>query len=650
MSVSALLSSLPLSNRLATIARGAWLLPLVCTIACNGANSDQGDRPDDMWDPDQSGAITPPPEDSSTGNGDDSTTGDEHMTPGDDISTLRVWAPSEDDYVVEIDLVPHTMTLEFAAKAIWNDINESEEDITSKATFHVTNPAVGAFQGNVLHFAQFTEPGVHVTHVRASYVKDGKEYWDPKKTTLTVAAYRLSGDELDFFFILPNDGVDPVKPEEEPKNKPLRFSTDVKALDVFFGMDTTLSMGEEIKNLQDALGGQIIQGIQDQIPNTQFGVGAIEDFPVEGVGEDMPYGEEDCDSNDEADQPLDLLQKITGDAPAVQTAVNALANSKGKPIGCGYDLPESIIEGIYQIATGEGLTGPGATDVPAEPVGFRETLGAMPVIVPMTDAQSHAPGDADCGDWEQVSYKTPVEEVAHTRDEMYDALDDICARVVTIASVPVDDDGNEVNPNDTCGPVVDGAAHATASGALVPPSIWGPAADRPEGCPEDQCCTGIAGRGVAPNGDGQCPLVFRVSMLGEGLGDSIVTGLNMLTLYAPFDVNVELTGEPNSLDGVPLPDGKTSADFIKAIVTDGFEDKPLPELPDPTPNATNDGFLGVTPGTTVKFLITGHNDFLVQTDLPQIFKAKIKVSAGHCIDLDELTVQILVPPLPIQPE
>ena len=655
MPVSALLPPLAhyktVRNKAMKVARHSVTVglsvPLICAIACG--DTDSGGRPEgDQWEQSEPSNIIPPETpDTSTGDGQDTGTGT--PIPPDNISLLRVTAPSEDDYVVEIDLIPHTLTLDFIANAEWT--NGVIEDITEHATFEAENPAVGWFEGNVLHFEQFTEPGIHVTQIRARYVKDGVEYTNPDKTQLTVAAYRQSGDELDFFFILPFDDGVSNKPEAQPKPKPLRFSTDVKALDVFFAMDTTLSMGEEIENLQTALGGQIITELQTQIPNTQFGVGAIEDFPVKGEGEKMPYGEEECDSNDEADQPFDLLQVITADAPEVQKAVNALANSKGKPIGCGYDLPESIIEGIYQIATGEGLlAGPGATDVPADPVGFREKLGAMPVIVPMTDAMSHAPGDEDCGDWTQLSYKAPVDGVAHTRDDMYSALEDICARVVTIASVPVSDDGTETNPDDACGPVVDGAAHATETGALVPPSIWGPAADRPAECAENQCCTGIAGSGVAPNADGQCPLVFRVSMLGEGLGESIVTGLQMLTLYAPFDVNTELTGEPNSVDGVPLPGGKTSADFIQSIKTDGFEDQPFPELPDPTPNATDDGFLGVTPGTTVKFVVTGYNNFLEQTEDPQIFSAKIKVSAGHCIDLDELDVQILVPPIPYVPE
>ncbi|TPV96682.1 MAG: hypothetical protein B7733_03480 [Myxococcales bacterium FL481] len=647
MSVCALpFVALNLSRTL--LIRGAVAVPLVCSLAC-ASDSDPGRPSDDVWNPDATGAIIPPmTEGAETGLGDDddapgSSTG--FVPPDDDIALLEVYTEEDDDYLLEFDLVPHNATLSFIARARWNDGNH--EMVTDAARFEVSNPAVGTFEGNTLHFAQFTEPGVYVTRIRAFHDRDGKTYEDPGKTVLTVAAYRKTGDELDFFFILPYDGLEPETEEEKPQAQDLNFSTDVKALDVFFGMDTTLSMGEEIQNLQTSLGGQIISEIQTQIPNTQFGVGAFEDFPVEGVGEDMPYGEAECDSNDEADQPFDLLQTISDDTAAVQTAVNALANDEGDPIGCGYDLPESVIEGIYQVATGEGLAGPEATDVPATPVGFRETVGAMPVIVPMTDAMSHAPGDDDCGDWTQISYQSPVQEVAHSREEMYDALDDICARVVTIASVPVGEDGTETNPEDVCGPVVDGAAHAESSGALVPPSIWGAAADRPEGCAEDQCCTGIGGQGVAPNADGQCPLVFRVSMNGEGLGDSIVTGLKMLTLYAPFDVIVELTGETHDTAGNPLPNGMTSADFITSIVTNGFENKPLEELPDPVP--TDDGFLGVTPGTTVKFIVTGYNNFLVQTDVPRVFNAKIKVSAGHCIDLDELTVQILVPALPYVP-
>ena len=68
----------------------------------------------------------------------------------------------------------------------------------------------------------------------------------------------------------------------------------------------------------------------------------------------------------------------------------------GAPIGCGQDWPEAGIEGLYQVATGAGLTGPAPTSVPANTtgvggVGYR--AGTMPVVVTVTDAMMHGPNE-----------------------------------------------------------------------------------------------------------------------------------------------------------------------------------------------------------------------------------------------------------------
>ena len=48
------------------------------------------------------------------------------------------------------------------------------------------------------------------------------------------------------------------------------------------------------------------------------------------------------------------------------------------------------------------------------------------------------------------------------------------------------------------------------TGALVPPEAWD-VAMRPNGCSAGQCCTGQRGAGEAPDKNGLCPLVFKVS-------------------------------------------------------------------------------------------------------------------------------------------
>jgi len=72
---------------------------------------------------------------------------------------------------------------------------------------------------------------------------------------------------------------------------------------------------------------------------------------------------------------------------------------------------------------------------------------------------------------------------------------------------------------------------------------------------------------------------------------------------------------------------------------------PPPALPDPTFDATT--FHNVTPGTKVSFTVNAYNDFVMQTNTAQIFRATIRVLAGGCTALDQREVLILVPPTPI---
>ena len=72
---------------------------------------------------------------------------------------------------------------------------------------------------------------------------------------------------------------------------------------------------------------------------------------------------------------------------------------------------------------------------------------------------------------------------------------------------------------------------------------------------------------------------------------------------------------------------------------------PPPNLPNPTFDTAS--FHGVTPGTQVSFNVSAFNDFVMQTDQAQIFRATIRVLAGTCTPLDQRDVLILVPPQPI---
>ena len=500
-----------------------------------------------------------------------------------------------------------------------------DEDLSARVTWEVSNPAVGAMPGATLDIPAFNAVSVNVAQVTAKL--DGAQ----GLAQITVVAYRKTGVQQDFFFVLPYQ--DPAGPAQ----KPLAFGTAVPALDVFFNMDTTGSMIGEITNLRTALTGTVIPGIRTEVPDSQFGVGSFEDFPVQ------PYGSlagSDCGTGGVStpDQPFHLFQAVTDNITTVQTAMIAYAPTSG-PRGCGEDGPESQIESLYQIGTGAGLTAPAPTSVPANTtgvggVGFR--ADTLPVVVTVTDVLSHAPGETStCTD---IDYLGAVGAAAHTRAQAKTALGNICARSVGVASI-------EPSYPASCTGQADLEDFATATGARVPPAAWDVPA-RPTGCAAGQCCTNFNGTGRAPDASGLCPLVFLTDNQGTGLGTHIVTGIKMLTRFATFDVTSDKVGAAADVNGVPLPSPFTTADFIKQVIPQSFTlPPPPPNLPNPTYDAVS--FFGVTPGTEVRFFVRALNDFVPQTGDAQIFRATIRVLAGGCTALDQREVLILVPPTPI---
>lgn len=525
--------------------------------------------------------------------------------------------------ILELDLGAAGQQV-FTATGIFQD--GVDEDLSAQVTWASSNPAVGALAGATLMVPAFNAVSAETSRITASF--DGKV----GEAQITVVAYRQTGPATDFFFVLPYQ--DP----NGPRRKPLQFSTAIPELDVFFLMDTTGSMFGSITNLQSALTTTIVPGVRAAVANSQFGVGAYEDFPI------VPYGSlmgSECMRGGLAtpDQPFHLFQTITADLAAAQTGVGRLRTATG-PIGCGRDWPEAGIEALYQTATGDGLAGPAPTSVPANHTGvggvaFRPS--SMPVVVQISDAMSHGPGEtATCPTTgESTAYAGPVAAAAHSRAQAKTALGNICGRVVGVAAI-------QTALAAACSSQADLEDFATTTGALVPPAAWDVGV-RPAGCAANQCCTGTDGAGRAPNGQGLCPLVFLASPTGTGLGANIVTGIRMLTRFATFDVTSEKSGGTADQDGVALPMPHTTADFIHAVTPTGFMlPPPPPNLPNPTFDAST--FHGVTPGTKVNFDVEAFNDFLPPTQTARIFRATIQVLAGGCTPLDQRDVLILVPP------
>jgi hypothetical protein len=527
--------------------------------------------------------------------------------------------------ILEVDLnTPATQA--FTAKGKYAD--GAEEDLTATVNWSSTNAALGDMTGATLNVPGIASAGAWITMIeaRSGTIKGVAQ--------ITVVAYRKTGNQTDFFFVLPYQ--DPTGNQ----NKPLDFHTSVNSLDVFFDMDVTGSMYGEISNLQTSLN-TIVTQIRTEIPDAWFGVGAFADFPISPYGSVNAATECGRGGLPQPDQPFKLFLEISDNATSVQTAVGLLSNGVNAPIWCGNDTPESLIESLYQIATGDGLTGPSPTNVAVDHNGVggvKYRHGSMPVVVPITDAISHDPGNAGTCTWDYgtmtVDYAAPVLGVAHTRQQTKDKLNAICAKSVGIASIEA--------VLGSCTGLADLEDFARATGARVPPTVWD-VGTRPAGCAAGQCCTEINGAGRAPDGDGNCPLVFKINADGTGLGTSIVTGLKMLTRYAKFDVKTEIVGNAQGDNSEPIPSPYTTADFIKQITpTSSTAPTPPPTLPAPVIVGVE--FHDVYPGSVVSFAVYAYNDFLPQTEQPQFFRAVIKVLAGGCTDLDQREVLILVPP------
>jgi hypothetical protein len=547
----------------------------------------------------------------SHGGGDANTGGDSSVPPAHTLVSLSVTPLNP---LLELDLNTPASQL-FNVTGSYAD--DTQEDLTAQATWAVANPAVGAITTATLAVPGFTVATAVTSKITATVDNvDGI-------AQITIVAHRPQ----DFFFILPYQDTTGTM------TRPLTFATTVPALDVFFLMDVTGSMTGEISNLQNALIGTVLPGIQAAVANSEFGVGALADFPV------STYGQTSCGTG-RSDQPFTLKQAITPTASLVSAGVSSLSVSPGgAPIGCGNDTPEAGLESIYQVATGEGLTGPSPTLVPANHtgvggVGFR--AGTMPVIVDISDAPSHGVGETGTCD-SAFAYAAPVTTFAHSRVQTKAALAGICARTVGIAAIP---------QGDPCNAIEYMTDLSTTTGARVPPVAWDFTGTRPTGCAAGQCCTGQAGVGQATDVDGLCPLVFLASYTGTGVSTSVVTGIQMLTRFATFDVTRVAMGVGTDINGVALPVGHTTADFLKAIVPATFVlPPPPPVLPNPTMDATT--FHNVTPGTQVGFNVDAFNDFVPQTSDAQIFHATIQVLAGGCTPLDQRDVIILVPPAPV---
>lgn len=199
--------------------------------------------------------------------------------------------------------------------------------------------------------------------------------------------------------------------------------------DVFFIVDRTGSMEEEIDSIKLNLQRTIVPGIAATISDVQFGVATYADFPFE------PYG-------DVGDVPFTLVTPIDRSIANVQGAVNSIR------VGGGGDNAEAMVETLFEVSSGEGYR---PWIPPASPCGAPGRVGygclrpnAQAIFLVIADAPMHNGPDGQSA-YSARAFTAPTRcpsylpscaasRGPHTYDEALAALRAARARVIGIDS------------------------------------------------------------------------------------------------------------------------------------------------------------------------------------------------------------------------
>ena len=171
-----------------------------------------------------------------------------------------------------------------------------------------------------------------------------------------------------------NEIIVPYGEDPYPSGLTLVFDTSIKIADVYFLVDTTGSMRNDVDELQLTISDPIIPGLTGAVPDLRMGVGHFEDYPV------SPYGQT-------GDSSYENIANLDADPESMVAGVAALPN------GSGADIPESHVTALWTVAKGD--------PTPTMPLQPEPTCGAvyfgypcfrpgsLPVILLVTDAQFH---------------------------------------------------------------------------------------------------------------------------------------------------------------------------------------------------------------------------------------------------------------------
>jgi hypothetical protein len=393
------------------------------------------------------------------------------------------------------------------------------------------------------------------------------------------------GDEI--YVVLPEGGA--AVTEIIPPSVPLS----VRTADVYFLIDTTGSMSDEINNLAGGLAG-VIAGVSGLIPDVQYGAGHFRDF----AGTLVPY---------------EHLIDITTDTGAVQTELNALSSGTGSA-----DLAESTTAALHAVATGADI----GCSVGAAPGCAAGRWGwpcwrdeAQSIIVLITDHEFHN------GVWDDLGLAAAVP------GSCYEYSSGGCTSACLPLSIPCPSLQTVVTELSAAEIKVVGIWSGTPNGGgRFNEGTWG--ITYPDYNDAIDIWYTVTQTG-STDGSG-VPFLYGIASDGTGLGAEVVNGIDALVSEIRLDAIASWTD--------PDPTGPDTSVLVNDVDPTWCEDCISRDL------ALNTAF-GVWPGTGVEFTVTLENavgEIPIQPS-PQELEVLIEIRSDKGVLLGERIVHVLVP-------
>ncbi|MFK7985123.1 MAG: hypothetical protein AB8I08_03755 [Sandaracinaceae bacterium] len=361
-----------------------------------------------------------------------------------------------------------------------------------------------------------------------------------------------------------------VPPEEGLVTAQLDVPASLAVVDIMFLVDATGSMRDEIDAVRAGLRDLVVPGVRRAIPDAAFGLAFFGEFPV------APHGRD-------GNLPYELRSPITTEVTRVEAAFDETPNWGN------LDDPEAAIEGLYQVATGDGYGSAGTPGFVPQTLGcpgggtggacFRDD--ALPIVMLITDSPMHN-GPPDVAPDAPYAF-TPAPA---TYEEAIAAANALDLLVVTL-------------------------------GASDP--IRRPPHDHLRALSRDT---------NSVDADGQ-PLWFDIGGGGDRIGREIVSAVQFVASAVPLTVDAVLEDIPG--DGV-------DADLVIRGVRAASADPP-----GNVEAIEGDTFRGVVPGTRLTFDVLVDASELPPSTERRVFPARIVFRAAGRSRLDVREIQIVVP-------